>query len=89
MELRLTLVILAAVLLEGNLQLLAGLVLVQDGELVDVRYPGACNSIGQSVLLWSVYFRLDIPCTEGWSSPKEYSTRNRIGDRMSIVPCFK
>ena len=50
MELGLALVVLAAVLLERNLQLLAGLVLVQDGELVDVRYPGACNSIGPSVL---------------------------------------
>ena len=43
MELGLALVVLAAVLLERNLQLLAGLVLVQDGELVDVRNPGACN----------------------------------------------
>ena len=44
MELGLALVVRPAVLLEGNLQLLAGLVLVQDGELVDVGNPGACNA---------------------------------------------
>ena len=40
-----------AVLLEGNLQLLAGLVLVQDGELVDVGNPGACNEFDSQLFL--------------------------------------
>ena len=41
-QLRLTLVVCAAVLLEGDLELLAGLVLVQDRELIDVGYPAPC-----------------------------------------------
>ena len=59
MELRLTLIIIPAVLLERNLQLLARLVLVQDRELVDVGNPGAWNIVfdGQT---WSLVFALHL-----------------------------
>ena len=60
MELRLTLIIIPAVLLEWNLQLLARLVLVQDRELVDVGNPGACNEFNSQAPLSSLVFTLDL-----------------------------
>ena len=48
-QLRLTLVVCAAVLLEGDLELLAGLILVQDRELIDVGYPAPCRNKKESI----------------------------------------
>ena len=45
--------------MERDLKLLAGLVSVQDRELVDVGNPGACNEFNSQAPLSSLVFTLD------------------------------